>query len=29
MNTHARFTHMQNGTQEDWALIAANCRAGS
>ena len=27
MNVHARFTHMQDGTQEDWAIIAADFSA--
>ena len=27
MNAHARFTHMQDGTQEDWAIIAADFSA--
>ena len=27
MNQQARFTHMQDGTQEDWAIIAADFSA--
>jgi hypothetical protein len=27
MNANARFTHMQDGTQEDWAIIAADFSA--
>ena len=27
MKAHARFTHMQDGTQEDWAIIAADFSA--
>lgn len=27
MNVHARFTHMQDSTQEDWAIIAADFAA--
>ncbi|MDB6050319.1 MAG: hypothetical protein JWR17_3065 [Pseudomonas sp.] len=27
MNTHARFTHMQDGTQEDWMIIAKDFAA--
>ena len=27
MNANARFTHMKDGTQEDWAIIAADFSA--
>ena len=27
MSNHARFTHMQEGTQQDWAIIAADFSA--
>ena len=27
MSQQARFTHMQDGTQEDWAIIAADFSA--
>ncbi|KIF60848.1 phosphohydrolase [Pseudomonas fluorescens] len=27
MNAHARFTHMKDGTEEDWAIIAADFNA--